>query len=87
MRQFLTDIGKGMLIYLGFLTIDFFVAMLSVSHSGTMETALGIRIETVMDAHSMSNMVTGTWTLLLSFVAFLVCWQIYCYYKRARQHK
>lgn len=81
MQKYLWPLTKGGLIFMGLLMIDFFVAIFNISQSGVTETALGIRIETERDAHSMSNLVTGTWTMLVYFTVFMVLWLAYSYVK------
>ncbi|GAP02512.1 hypothetical protein FPFC_013950 [Fructobacillus pseudoficulneus] len=85
MNQFLRYLLSGSLAFLGLLAVDFFVAIFNVSKSGTTLTALGIRIETEMDSQSISNVVTGTWTMLFLFIIFLFGWEIYSFY-RHRKH-
>ncbi|CAK1225295.1 MULTISPECIES: hypothetical protein [Fructobacillus] len=81
MQKYLWPVTKGGIIFMGLLLMDFFVAMFSISQSGVTETALGIRIETERDARSMSNVVTGTWDMLVYFTVFMVLWLAYSYVK------
>ncbi|CAK1225985.1 hypothetical protein [Fructobacillus evanidus] len=87
MQKYLWPVTKGGLIFMGLLLMDFFVAMFNISQSGVTETALGIRIETERDARSMSNVVTGTWDMLVYFTVFMVLWLVYFYFKNQSQRK
>ncbi|CAK1224355.1 hypothetical protein [Fructobacillus tropaeoli] len=87
MQKYLWPVTKGGLIFMGLLLMDFFVAMFNISQSGVTETALGIRIETERDARSMSNVVTGTWDMLVYFTVFMVLWLVYFYFKNQSKRK
>ena len=62
----------GSSIYLVAFIIDYIIELFSINSSGIKITALGLKIITNMNEHSLNTTFSLTWRVLISYLIFIL---------------
>lgn len=64
--------NAGSSIYLVVFMIDYIIELFSINSSGIKTTALGLKIITTMNGHSLNTTFSLTWGILISYLVFIL---------------
>ena len=70
----------GSSIYLVVFMIDYIIELFSINSSGIKTTALGLKIITTMNEHSLNTNFSLTWEVLISYLIFILFFMFAFYF-------
>ena len=70
----------GSSIYLVAFMIDYIIELFSINSSGIKTTALGLKIITTMNEHSLNTTFSLTWGILISYLVFILFFMLAFYF-------
>ena len=72
--------NAGSSIYLVAFMIDYIIELFSINSSGIKTTALGLKIVTTMNEHSLNTTFSLTWEVLISYLIFILFFMFAFYF-------
>ena len=72
--------NAGSSIYLVVFMIDYIIELFSINSSGIKTTALGLKIVTTMNEHSLNTTFSLTWEVLISYLIFILFFMFAFYF-------